>query len=97
MRYYPTYHDLTVGQARTYFAWRSKVRNNIYEKVSNSYAYIYLYELLNGIGVENVQDGLDKLINFNKNYAQSFPKKWQHILIDGFATILFFIILMKKK
>lgn len=55
LRYYPTYHELTVGQARTYFAWRTKVRNNIYEKVSNSYAYIYLYELLNGIGVENVR------------------------------------------
>ena len=72
LRYYPTYHDLTVGQARTYFTWRAKIRNSIYEKVSNSYAYIYLYELLNGIGVENPQEGLDKLIDFDKNYAQSF-------------------------
>lgn len=72
LRYYPTYHDLTVGQARTYFTWRTKIRQNIYEKISDSYAYIYLYELLNGIGIKNPEEGLDKLITFNKNYAQKF-------------------------
>lgn len=72
LRYYPTYHDLTVGQARTYFTWRTKIRQNIYEKISNSYAYIYLYELLNGIGIKDPEEGLDKLITFNKNYAQKF-------------------------
>ena len=72
LRYYPTYHDLTVGQARTYFTWRTKIRRNIYEKISDSYAYIYLYELLNGIGIKNPEAGLDKLITFNKNYAQKF-------------------------
>lgn len=72
LRYYPTYHDLTVGQARTYFTWRTKIRQNIYEKISDSYAYIYLYELLNGIGIKNPEAGLDKLITFNKNYAQKF-------------------------
>lgn len=72
LRYYPTYHDLTVGQARAYFTWRTKIRNNVYEKVSDSYAYIYLYELLNGIGIQNAQEGLDKLIALNKNYAQKY-------------------------
>ncbi len=72
LRYYPTYHDLTMGQARTYFTWRTKIRQNIYEKISDSYAYIYLYELLNGIGIKNPEEGLDKLITFNKNYAQKF-------------------------
>lgn len=72
LRYYPTYHDLTVGQARTYFTWRTKIRQNIYEKISDSYAYIYLYELLNRIGIKNPEEGLDKLITFNKNYAQKF-------------------------
>lgn len=75
LRYYPTYHDLTVGQARTYFTWRTKIRQNIYEKISDSYAYIYLYELLNGIGIKDPEEGLDKLINFNKNYAQRFSPK----------------------
>lgn len=72
LRYYPTYHDLTIGQARTYFTWRTKIRQNIYEKISDSYAYIYLYELLNGIGIKNAQEGLDNLMAFNKNYAQKF-------------------------
>lgn len=72
LRYYPTYHDLTVGQARTYFTWRTKIRQKIYEKISDSYAYIYLYELLNGIGIKDPEERLDKLITFNKNYAQKF-------------------------
>ena len=97
LRYYPTYHDLTVGQARTYFAWRTKVRNNIYEKVSNSYAYIYLYELLNGIGVENVQDGLDKLINFNKNYAQSFSKEMAAYLDRWIRDYIIFYNINEKR
>ena len=64
-----------MGQARTYFTWRTKIRHNIYEKTSDSYAYIYLYELLNGIGVKNSQEGLEGLINFNKNYAQKFSSE----------------------
>ncbi len=32
LRYYPTYHDLTVGQARTYFTWPTKIRHKIYER-----------------------------------------------------------------
>ena len=97
LRYYPTYHELTVGQARTYFAWRTKVRNNIYEKVSNSYAYIYLYELLNGIGVENVQDGLDKLINFNKNYAQIFSKEMAAYLDRWIRDYIIFYNINEKR
>ena len=31
-----------------------------------------MYELLNGIGIKNPEEGLDKLITFNKNYAQKF-------------------------
>ena len=31
-----------------------------------------MYELLNGIGIKDPEEGLDKLITFNKNYAQKF-------------------------
>lgn len=97
LRYYPAYHDLTVGQARTYFTWRAKIRNSIYEKVSNSYAYIYLYELLNGIGVENPQEGLNKLIDFDKNYAQSFSPEMAAYLDRWIRDYIIFYNISEKR
>lgn len=71
-RYYPTYHDMTVAQLRTYFTWRQKIRQGHYEKTSTSYAYVYIYELLNQIGVSDPQTGLKKLQAFMHNYAQKY-------------------------
>ena len=50
-RFYPTYHDMNIGQLRSYFTWRSKLRKGDYQKTSTSYAFVYLYELLNNVGV----------------------------------------------
>lgn len=50
-RYFPNYHDLSMAQLRTYFTWRTKLRRGEFIKVSGSYAYLYIYELLNNIGV----------------------------------------------
>lgn len=96
LRYYPTYHDLTVGQARTYFTWRTNIRNKLYEKISDSYAYIYLYELLNGIGVENKKDGLDKLIDFNKNYAQKFSPEMEAYIDRWIRDYIIFYSINEK-
>ena len=57
-RYYPTYHDMTNKQLRTYFTWRTNVRRGIVEKTSASYAMVYCYELLNQISP-----------TFKKNFA----------------------------
>lgn len=75
-RYYPTYHDMTVPQLRTYFTWRQKVRKDEFEKTSTSYAYVYIYELLNNIGVKNSEDGFKKLNNFKEKYAQKYAQKY---------------------
>lgn len=71
-RYYPTYHDMNVEELRTYFTWRGKIRAGKYVKISSSYAYVYIYELLNNIGVQSPQDGFDKLTAFLTNYAQKY-------------------------
>lgn len=71
-RFYPTYHDMNTGQLRSYFTWRSKIRQHIFEKTSTSYAFVYIYELINNIGVKNPQDGYDKLIEFEEKYVQQF-------------------------
>lgn len=79
-RFFPTYHDMSVGQLRTYFTWRTKLRHGDYQRTSTSYAYVYIYELLNNIGVKNPEDGYEKLVEFNKNYVAKFDPKMQSYL-----------------
>lgn len=69
--YFPTYHDLTVKQLRGYFSWRTYVRKGDYRPISASFAYIYIYELLNGIGTGSPEDTLEKLKEFEKGFLDS--------------------------
>ena len=66
--YYPTYHDMTTKQLRGYFAWRTQVRKGVYDPIPVSAAYLYLYELLGGVGTESVEDALQKLKAFEKGF-----------------------------
>ncbi|MBR2551842.1 MAG: TerB N-terminal domain-containing protein [Erysipelotrichaceae bacterium] len=83
--YYPTYHDLTIEQLRGYFSWRSDLRKGKYTPVPSSVAYIYIYELLNGIGVSTPEETLTKLEEFRDNYLpiaqpdqnmQKYLRRW---------------------
>lgn len=62
--YFPDYQMMGYDQLRTYFTWRTRVRQGDITDVSLSYAFIYIYELLNNIGTESPQDALDKLLVF---------------------------------
>lgn len=66
--YFPTYHDLNVPQLRGYFTWRTAVRKGRYSPTSLSFAYLYLYELLNGIGTASVEESLWKMQEFETEY-----------------------------
>ena len=70
-RYYPTYHDLTPAQLRGYFTWRTAVRRGEFRPVPTSLAYIYIYELLNGIGTSGPEDSLEKLRAFQRGYTDT--------------------------
>ncbi len=67
-RYFPTYHDLNIKQLRGYFTWRTWVRMGDYRPTAESFPYIYIYELLNGIGTSSPQETLEKLRDFEKGY-----------------------------
>lgn len=62
--YFSTYRDLNTPQLRGYFSWRTKIRKGIYEPIPLSAAYIYVYELLNGIGAASDEDRLAKIRDF---------------------------------
>ena len=60
--YYPSYQMMGYEQLRTFFTWRTQ--EGRVEHVSLSYAFLYIYELLNNIGVENPGEGLERLLFF---------------------------------
>lgn len=70
-RYFPTYHDLTIWQLRGYFTWRTHVRKGEFLPIATSLAYIYVYELLNGIGTGDPEDTLEKLRAFETGFLDS--------------------------
>ncbi|MGN0364058.1 MAG: TerB N-terminal domain-containing protein [Bilifractor sp.] len=70
-RYFTTYHDLNLRQLRGYFTWRTKVRRGEYTPISTSLAYMYIYELLCGIGSDSPEDTLRRIRDFGRGYLDS--------------------------
>ena len=77
--YFPCYQMMGYKQLRTYFTWRTKVRQGQVEDTSLSYAYLYLYELLNNIGVADPREGLEKLLMFWKVFREYQPALDKHV------------------
>ena len=68
--YFPNYQMMSYEQLRTYFTWRTKVRQGVLEKTSLSYAYLYLYELITNLGVDSPLAGLEQLMWFWQEYRE---------------------------
>ena len=66
--YYPCYHQMSHNQLRTYFTWRTKLRRGSTQTAPLSYAFLYIYELLSGVGAGSPADGLDKLMQIWSMY-----------------------------
>ena len=79
--YFPTYNAMSDRQLRGYFTWRAQVRRGNIEEISTSFAFLYLYELICGIGVDNPRDGYDKIKAFWDAYRTFEPG------IDRFARV----------
>ena len=69
--YFPTYHDMTTQQLRGYFTWRTHLRRGKFEPISSSAAYVYIYELLNGIGADSAEESLRKMQEFEEGFLES--------------------------
>ncbi len=68
--YFPNYQMMGYEQLRTYFTWRTRVRQGVVEQTSLSYAYLYIYELLMNIGVADPLEGLEQLMFFWQEYRE---------------------------
>lgn len=68
-RYFPTYRTMSVQQMRGYFSWRTKIRRDEYVPAPLSFAFVYIYELLNMIGVKTAEEGYYALVSFRDKYS----------------------------
>ena len=71
--YFPTYDAMSDRQLRGYFTWRAGVRRGEITETSTSFAYVYIYELLNGIGVANAEEGFQQLKTFWQAFRAFSP------------------------
>lgn len=82
--YYPTYNDMSDRQLRGYITWRTHVRAGDIQPGSLSYAYLYFYELICGIGYNTPQSGFNLMHTFWEAYRAFEPnidryaRKWLH-------------------
>ena len=69
--YFPYYQHMGYEQLRTYFTWRTKTRQGKIQPTSMSYVFLYIYELLSGVGVNDAIDGLNKLVLIWNEFKKS--------------------------
>ncbi|MGM1048934.1 MAG: TerB N-terminal domain-containing protein [Bacillota bacterium] len=72
--YWPTYDNMSSAQYKWYFYWREEVRSGRYPDTDLSYLFLYMYELINGIGWSNPVQGWQLLDSVWNAYRQRFPK-----------------------
>lgn len=68
--YHPTYSLMEDDQLRTYFTWRTKVRKGSIEETCFSYVILYIYELINQIGIKSPMEGYEKLLYLWLEYRE---------------------------
>jgi len=69
----PSYQHMSYDQLRTYFTWRTEAREGRFLPISVSYLFLYVYELINGVGYDHPIDGFDMLIKTWDAYRNELP------------------------
>lgn len=70
----PTYQIMTDEQLRGYFSWRTRLRRGDPGGTWPSFALVYVYELLNGIGTRSPEEGFRALSAFRESYGRIDPQ-----------------------
>ncbi|MBP3855779.1 MAG: TerB N-terminal domain-containing protein [Ruminiclostridium sp.] len=81
--FYPSYSAMTAEQLHGYFTWRTAVRKGEYRKAPMPFVLVYVYEILNGIGISDPEDGYRRLDAVIEKYGNSDVyngklKRWKH-------------------
>ena len=66
--YQPEYRDLTPNELRGYFTWRAALRRGELSPHCDAFVYLYLSELMLGVGAANAAEALDCMDVFASAY-----------------------------
>ena len=66
--YQPEYRDLTPNELRGYFTWRAALRRGKVSPHCDAFVYLYLSELMLGVGAANAAEALDCMDAFASAY-----------------------------
>ncbi len=72
--YWPTYAVMSAAQSQWYFYWRGLVRGGEYPPTDLSYIFLYVYELINLVGVDSPLDAYQKLKSVWRAYRDTYPR-----------------------
>lgn len=72
--YWPTYDHMSSAQVKWYFYWREEVRSGRYPDTDLSYLFLYIYELINGIGWTYPEQGWQLMDGVRNAYRERYPK-----------------------
>lgn len=86
--FFPTYHDLNGVQLRTYFTFRSHLRQGKYLKTDLGYCLLYLTELINLIGCKQAEDAFDAMQKFKEHYLSKYPEERLSLYLDNWQKDL---------
>ncbi|MHB8624603.1 MAG: TerB N-terminal domain-containing protein [Aggregatilineales bacterium] len=95
MQYWPTYAAMSPAQQHWYFYWRGQLRQGNRLPTDLSYLFVYIYELINVVGVETPQVAYDTLISFWSHY-RSLQPKLDNYLVEWIADFSAFYNLPQK-
>ncbi len=70
--YWPTYDVMTEEQLKWYICWRELVRYGGYPHVTLSYIFVYIYELINEVGISGAEDGFVRLCALWSAYRELY-------------------------
>ncbi len=74
MAYWPTYSSMSAAQSAWYFHWRGLVRIREYPQTDLSYIFLYVYELINLVGVDSPMDAYTQLKDVWRAYRDTYPR-----------------------
>ncbi len=81
-RYFPTYRDMKDDELRGYFSFRTRFREGRYDAEPQlSFVYVYIYEILNGIGVSpesgfEILKTIDALYGSKDDTLREYLRRW---------------------
>ncbi len=72
-QFQPNYQDMTQAQLKWYFYWRNQIRNGNFLSAQIGYIILYIYEIINDIGIQDHQEGYKRLLAIWEYYRIDNP------------------------